>query len=259
MARLWLPRRKSGLRAKSTTPSFPRRRSRYCLEQGGLSPDQLDYVGFYDKPFLKFERLLETYLGFAPVGFVSFLQAMPVWLKQKLHLRRELNRGLQHQYGKRYVSREHHESHAASAFFPSPFDEAAILTVDGVGEWATASYGVGQGNRISTDTRTAFPAFAGSVVFGLYLFLRLSVNSGEYKLMGLAPYGEPKYADLILERMIDLKDDGSFRMDMSYFNYCQGTDDDGPQIRIGCSVVLPASRKRRSPSAKWTWRLRSNK
>jgi len=207
---------------KKHDPEFPAKAVEFCLKQAGLTPDQLDYVGFYDKPFLKFERLLETYLGFAPQGFVSFLKAMPVWLKQKLHLRSEINRGLQDQYGKRFIFTEHHESHAASAFFPSPFDEAAILTVDGVGEWATASYGVGQGNQISLTHELHFPHSPGLLYSAFTYFCGFRVNSGEYKLMGLAPYGEPKYTDLIFERIIDLKDDGSFRMDMSYFNYCQG-------------------------------------
>jgi len=201
---------------------FPAHAVRYCLEEGGLGPEQLDYVGFYDKPFLKFERLLETYLAVAPAGFPSFLQAIPVWLKQKLHLRRELNRGLEHAYRRRYVFTEHHQSHAASAFFPSPFDEAAILTVDGVGEWATASFGVGRGNRIELTHELHFPHSLGLLYSAFTYFCGFRVNSGEYKLMGLAPYGEPKYADVILRELIDLKDDGSFRMDMSYFNYCEG-------------------------------------
>ncbi|NLF68704.1 MAG: carbamoyltransferase [Candidatus Anammoximicrobium sp.] len=201
---------------------FPRHAIEYCFQEAGIGPEDLDYVGFYDKPFLKFERLLETYLAFAPSGFRSFLSAMPVWLKQKLHLRRELNQGLRHAYRKQYVFTEHHESHAASAFFPSPFDEAAILTMDGVGEWATASYGVGRGNRITLTHELHFPHSPGLLYSAFTYFCGFRVNSGEYKLMGLAPYGEPKYADLILDKLIDLKPDGSFRMDMSYFNYCQG-------------------------------------
>lgn len=201
---------------------FPVQAIEYCLQEAGIGPEQLDYVGFYDKPFLKFERLLETYLAFAPSGFRSFLCAIPVWLKQKLHLRRELNQGLQHAYRKQYVFTEHHESHAASAFFPSPFDEAAILTVDGVGEWATASYGYGRGNRMTLTHELQFPHSPGLLYSAFTYFCGFRVNSGEYKLMGLAPYGEPKYADLILDKLVDLKPDGSFRMDMSYFNYCQG-------------------------------------
>ncbi len=201
---------------------FPVNAIEYCLNEAGIEAGDLDYVGFYDKPFLKFERLLETYLAFAPVGFYSFLKAIPVWLRQKLYLRRELNRGLKHAYNKRYVFTEHHESHAASAFFPSPFSEAAILTVDGVGEWATASYGIGKDNRITLTHELHFPHSPGLLYSAFTYFCGFRVNSGEYKLMGLAPYGEPKYVDLILEKLIDLKEDGSFRMDMSYFNYCQG-------------------------------------
>jgi carbamoyltransferase len=201
---------------------FPIKSIESCLKQAGLEAEQLDYVGFYDKPFLKFERLLETYLAYAPVGFKSFLQAMPLWLRQKLHLPREMSRGLGGRYGKRYVFTEHHESHAASAFFPSPFEEAAILTFDGVGEWATASWGIGRGNRIELKQEMRFPHSLGLLYSAFTYYTGFTVNSGEYKLMGLAPYGEPKYVDLILGKLIDLKDDGSFRMDMSYFNYCQG-------------------------------------
>ncbi len=207
---------------KKHDPDFPRNAVEYCLREAGLSAEQLDYVGFYDKPFLKFERLLETYLAFAPQGFPSFLKSIPVWLKQKLHLRREMNRGLGHRYKKRYIFTEHHESHAASAFFPSPFEEAAILTVDGVGEWATASLGVGRGNRIELTHDLQFPHSPGLLYSAFTYFCGFRVNSGEYKLMGLAPYGEPKYVDLILDKIVDLKEDGSFRMDQSYFQYCQG-------------------------------------
>lgn len=207
---------------KKHDADFPTQAVQYCLSAAGLRPDQIDYVGFYDKPLLKFERLLETYLGFAPAGFQSFLQAMPVWLRQKLYLPRELNRGLGGAYRKRYVFTEHHESHAASAFFPSPFDEAAILTLDGVGEWATASAGVGRGNQISLTHELRFPHSLGLLYSAFTYFCGFKVNSGEYKLMGLAPYGEPRYTAEILEHLIDLKPDGSFRMDLSYFNYCTG-------------------------------------
>ncbi|MBI4476876.1 MAG: hypothetical protein HY654_06855, partial [Acidobacteria bacterium] len=202
--------------------NFPVNAIHYCLREAGLQPADLSYVGFYDKPLLKFERLLETYLSFAPRGFQSFLQAMPLWLNQKLYLPREMSRGLQKQYTKRYVFTDHHESHAASAFFPSPFEEAAILTLDGVGEWATASFGSGRGNRITLTHELRFPHSLGLLYSAFTYFTGFKVNSGEYKLMGLAPYGEPIYAGLIRQRLIDLKDDGSFRMDMSYFNYCQG-------------------------------------
>ncbi len=201
---------------------FPVHAIEYCLSEAGLQAAELDYVGFYDKPFLKFERLLETYLAYAPRGFRSFLQAMPLWLKQKLYLPREINKGLNNAYKKRYVFTEHHESHAASAFFPSPFEEAAILTLDGVGEWATASYGVGRGNQITLTHELRFPHSLGLLYSAFTYYSGFKVNSGEYKLMGLAPYGEPTYAELIKEKLIDIKDDGSFRMDMSYFNYCAG-------------------------------------
>ena len=207
---------------KKHDEGFPKCAIDYCLAEGGLTAGDLDYVGFYDKPLLKFERLLETYLATAPAGFRSFLHAVPPWLRQKLYLPRELNRGLDYKYKKRYVFTEHHESHAASAFFPSPFDEAAILTLDGVGEWATAGFGSGRGNRIRLTHEMRFPHSLGMLYSAFTYFCGFRVNSGEYKLMGLVPYGEPKYADLILDRLIDLKRDGSFRMDMRYFNYCQG-------------------------------------
>ena len=201
---------------------FPVNALTFCLDEAGMQPEQLDYVAFYDKPFLKFERLIETYLAYCPVGFRSFLQAMPLWLHEKLHLPREMKKGLQGKYRKKFVFTEHHESHAASAFFPSPFDEAAILTLDGVGEWATASFGVGEGNRISLSHELRFPHSIGLLYSAFTYYCGFKVNSGEYKLMGLAPYGRPVYADRILQHLIDLKDDGSFRLDMSYFNYCQG-------------------------------------
>ncbi len=201
---------------------FPTHAIDYCLEEAGIKPSQLDHVAFYDKPLLKFERLLETYIAFAPSGFKSFIQAMPLWIRQKLHLPREMDRGLKHQYKGRYVFCEHHESHSASAFFPSPFEEAAILTLDGVGEWATASYGVGRGNHINVTHELHFPHSFGLLYTAFTYYCGFKPNSGEYKLMGLAPYGEPKYKDVILSRLIDLKPDGSLRMDMSYFNYCQG-------------------------------------
>ena len=201
---------------------FPVHAIDYCLTEAGLDPGQLDYVGFYDKPFLKFERLLETYLAFAPAGFRSFLTAMPLWLHQKLHLPREMTKGLKGRYKRRYTFTEHHESHAASAFFPSPFEEAAILTLDGVGEWATASCGYGRGNRITLTHELQFPHSLGLLYSAFTYFCGFKVNSGEYKLMGLAPYGEPKYQDLILDKLVHLKADGSFRMDLSYFSYCHG-------------------------------------
>jgi len=209
---------------------FPVNAIEYCLREAGISAEELDAVAFYDKPLLKFERLLETYFGYAPLGFRSFLKAMPLWLKQKLHLPREMDRGLNKAYKGRYIFTEHHESHAASAFFPSPFEEAAILTLDGVGEWATASYGIGRGNRIELTHELQFPHSLGLLYSAFTYFTGFRVNSGEYKLMGLAPYGVPRYKDRILDNLLDLKEDGSFRMDMSYFNYCQGLTMTGPKM-----------------------------
>ena len=209
---------------------FPQHAIDYCLAEAGLEPSDLDFVAFYDKPFLKFERLLETYLAYAPAGFGSFLKAMPLWMRQKLHLPREIRSGLGGAYRRRIVFTEHHESHAASAFFPSPFEQAAIMTLDGVGEWATASFGVGRGNRVELSHELRFPHSLGLLYSAFTYFTGFKVNSGEYKLMGLAPYGEPRYADLILDQLLDLKPDGSFRMDLSYFNYCQGLTMTGPKL-----------------------------
>ncbi|MCA8996076.1 MAG: carbamoyltransferase [Planctomycetaceae bacterium] len=206
---------------KKHDPEFPARAVQWCLSEAGITDAELDYVGFYDKPLLKFDRLLQTYLAVAPRGFWSFTKAIPVWLHQKLHLPREMRRHLPG-YRKRFVFTEHHESHAASAFFPSPFEEAAILTVDGVGEWATASLGVGQGNRIQLQGQLRFPHSLGLLYSAFTSYCGFRVNSGEYKLMGLAPYGEPRFVDVILRELIDLKPDGSFRMDQRYFNYCSG-------------------------------------
>ena len=202
--------------------AFPARAIEFCLKEGGVSSDDLDYVAFYEKPLTKFERLLETYLAYAPRGFGSFRMAMPVWLKDKLHLRRTLRRGLKGPTDARLIFTDHHESHAASAFFPSPFEEAAIVTLDGVGEWSTTTYGVGEGNRIRLMDHISFPHSLGLLYSAFTYYCGFKVNSGEYKLMGLAPYGSPVYQDLILDRLIDLKADGSFWLDMSYFNYCQG-------------------------------------
>ncbi len=200
--------------------SFPKHAVDYCLGEAGLSPAELDIVAFYDKPLLKFDRILETYLAYAPRGYELFLKGLPLWLKQKLHTPRELDRGLNGQYQGRYIFTRHHESHAASAFFPSPFDEAAILTLDGVGEWTTGSLGAGEGNQIRLLKELRFPHSIGLLYSAFTYFCGFRVNSGEYKLMGLAPYGEPRYAELIREKLIDLRPDGSFRMDMSYFAYC---------------------------------------
>lgn len=198
---------------------FPQNAVRYCLETAGIGTARLDHVVFYDKPLLKFERLLETTIAYAPRGFKQFLMGMPLWLKQKLYLPREMNRSLPGYTGG-YLFTEHHESHAASAFFPSPFEEAAILTLDGVGEWATASIGYGQGNRIELLKDLNFPHSLGLLYSAFTYFCGFKVNSGEYKLMGLAPYGEPRYADLIRDKLMDIKDDGSFRLNQDYFAYC---------------------------------------
>lgn len=203
-------------------PGFPKRAIEYCLSAAGMRAEDLNYVGFYDKPLVKFERLLETYLSFVPQGYRSFRQALPLWLKQKLFLPREIGRGLGGRYHGPYVFTDHHQSHAASAFFPSPFDEAAILTLDGVGEWSTTCFGVGRGNRIELTHEIRFPHSLGLLYSAFTYYTGFRVNSGEYKVMGLAPYGQPVYKDAILEKLLDLKEDGSFRLDMSYFNYCQG-------------------------------------
>ena len=202
--------------------SFPKNAIEFCLQEGDYLLDEIDQIIFYEKPFLKFDRLLETYLSFAPSGLYSFIKAMPQWLKQKLHLPREIKKGLPGKWNKSIVFTTHHESHAASAFFPSPFDEAAILTMDGVGEWDTATIGVGKGNTIKLLKSLEFPHSLGLLYSAFTYFCGFKVNSGEYKLMGLAPYGKPIYKDAILKHLIDIKEDGSFQMNLQYFNYCQG-------------------------------------
>jgi carbamoyltransferase len=208
-------------------PDFPALAAEYCLREGGIRPAELDYVVFYEKPMRKFERLLETYVAYAPEGFKSFAMAMPVWLREKLSQSKMIRKGLGG-VSAPLVFTDHHESHAASAFFPSPFDEAAILTLDGVGEWSTTAWGVGQGNRITLTGELQFPHSLGLLYSAFTYYCGFKVNSGEYKLMGLAPYGRPVYRDLILKHLIDLKEDGSFWMDMRYFNYCQGLTMTGP-------------------------------
>ncbi len=205
---------------KKHDPDFPTDAIAYCLQEGGLSAAELDYVAFYDKPFIKFERLLLTYLAYAPRGLVSFLKAMPLWLKRKLWLKDYIQNELG--FTGKVIFPEHHESHAASAFYPSPFTEAAFLTIDGVGEWATASYGVAFGNTLELRAELRFPHSLGLLYSAFTYFTGFKVNSGEYKLMGLAPYGEPVYADLIRRELLDLRDDGSFRLNMKYFDYCAG-------------------------------------
>ena len=202
--------------------SFPKNAIEFCLREGDCLLDEIDQIIFYEKPFLKFDRLLETYLSFAPSGLQSFIKAMPQWLKQKLHLPREIKRGLPGKWSKPIVFITHHESHAASAFYPSPFDEAAILTMDGVGEWDTATIGVGKGNTIKLLKSLEFPHSLGLLYSAFTYFCGFKVNSGEYKLMGLAPYGKPIYKDAILKHLIDIKEDGSFEINVQYFNYCQG-------------------------------------
>ena len=206
---------------KKHDEAFPAQATEYCLREGGLRPEDLDYVAFYEKPLRKFDRLLETYLALAPAGFPSFLRAVPVWLKDKLFLARRMREKLPG-YRRAFVYPSHHESHAASAFFPSPFQEAAILTMDGVGEWATASIGVGRGNRIELLRELHFPHSLGLLYSAFTYFCGFKVNSGEYKLMGLAPYGEPVFADLIRKHLVRIFDDGSIWMDQSYFHYAGG-------------------------------------
>jgi len=206
---------------KKHDDSFPTLAVDYCLKEAGITAGGLDYVAFYEKPLRKFDRLLETYLALAPAGFTSFLRAVPVWLKDKLFLAKRMRDKLPG-YRKAFVYPSHHESHAASAFFPSPFEEAAILTMDGVGEWATASIGVGRGNRIELLKELHFPHSLGLLYSAFTYFCGFKVNAGEYKLMGLAPYGEPVYVDLIRKHLVRIFDDGSIWMDQSYFNYAGG-------------------------------------
>ena len=212
---------------KKQDADFPVNAIDYCLDESGGTLANVDFVAFYDKPFLKFERLLETYLSFAPKGFTSFRIAMPLWLKEKLFqkdmLRKEFKKfDTDFDWQNKLLFTEHHQSHAASAFFPSPFDEAAVLTMDGVGEWATTSVAVGSGNKLNITKELHFPHSLGLLYSAFTYYTGFRVNSGEYKVMGLAPYGEPKYAQTIFDSLIDLKKDGSFRLDQSYFDYCTG-------------------------------------
>ncbi len=212
---------------KKHDAGFPLNAIDYCLDEAGCTLEQVDYITFYDKPFLKFERLLETYLAYAPRGFRSFAKAMPIWLKEKLFQKDLIRKQLKAQapaydWDKRLLFAEHHQSHAASAFFPSPFEEAVVLTMDGVGEWTTTSVGIGHGKDLEIVKELHFPHSLGLLYSAFTYYTGFRVNSGEYKLMGLAPYGRPRYRDLILDKLLDLKDDGSFRLDMSYFDYCTG-------------------------------------
>ncbi len=201
---------------------FPKHAVEYCLRTAGITAGQLDSVVFYEKPLLKLERLLETYLAYAPKGLRQFMKAVPVWCNQKLFIPREIDKGLGGDYSGPIHFCGHHESHAASAFFPSPFEEAAVLTVDGVGEWATTTWGVGRGNKLELKQEIRFPHSLGLLYSAFTYYTGFKVNSGEYKVMGLAPYGEPKYAKLIFDHLIDVKEDGSFWMDQSYFDYAAG-------------------------------------
>ena len=213
---------------KKHDSGFPSHAIAYCLSEAGIRAADLDHVVFYDKPFLKFERLLETYLAFAPRGFGSFVTSLPVWLKDKLFQKTVISDALKEEFGKdidwsaRLLFSEHHLSHAASAFFPSPFEEAAVLTMDGVGEWTTTSLAVGRGNTLSVEKEIHFPHSLGLLYSAMTYYTGFKVNSGEYKVMGLAPYGEPRFAKVIKDHLIDIKEDGSFHLDMSYFNYCTG-------------------------------------
>lgn len=213
---------------KKHDSAFPDRAISYCLKEAGITPHQVDYIVFYDKPFLKFERLFETYLAFAPKGLRSFITSMPVWLKDKLFQKSVITDALKDLWGKnikweeRLLFSEHHLSHAASAFFPSPFESAAVLTMDGVGEWTTTSLAIGQGNKLEVVKEIHFPHSLGLLYSAMTYYTGFKVNSGEYKVMGLAPYGKPFYVDLIKKHLIDIKEDGSFALDMSYFNYCTG-------------------------------------
>jgi carbamoyltransferase len=213
---------------KKHDESFPAEAIRYCLQEAGLTLADVTHIVFYDKPLIKFERLLETYLSYAPAGFQSFVKAIPVWLKEKLYLKKTLQRelaklgGMKESELPRLMFTEHHQSHAASAFFPSPFEKAAVMCLDGVGEWATSSVWLGEGNKLTPQWDINFPHSLGLLYSAFTYYTGFKVNSGEYKLMGLAPYGTPKYVDLILDNLIDIKEDGSFRLDMSYFNYAAG-------------------------------------
>ncbi|MFP7755207.1 carbamoyltransferase [Thermodesulfobacteriota bacterium B35] len=208
--------------------SFPAHAVDYCLRQGGIRADDLEVVAFYDKPFIKFERILKSYLAQAPAGLRSFLKAIPLWMKQKLWIRDDIARHVG--FDGKIIFPEHHQSHAASAFYPSPYREAAFLTIDGVGEWATTSFGTGRDNRLDIRAEIHFPHSLGLLYSAFTYYTGFKVNSGEYKLMGLAPYGEPEYRDLILEKLVDLKEDGSFRLNMEYFDYCTGLTMTGPRF-----------------------------
>jgi carbamoyltransferase len=217
---------------------FPKQAVSWCLSEAGIKLADVDQVVFYEKPLVKFERLLETYLGFAPKGLRSFLMAMPVWLTEKLNMKRQIKTALAELAGCRpkelppLLFAEHHHSHAASAFYPSPFQRAAVLCLDGVGEWATTSVWLGEGNKLTPKWQINFPHSLGLLYSAFTYYTGFKVNSGEYKVMGLAPYGEPKYVDAILNNLVDLKEDGTFRLDMSYFNFATGLTMTGPRFDV---------------------------
>ena len=205
---------------KKHDSAFPENAINFCMKDNGLTIEDIDIVAYYDKPFLTFERILETYLSYAPVGIRSFIKALPLWIKKKLWMKEVIRKELN--YNGKIVFPEHHESHAASAFFPSPFQEAAFITMDGVGEWTTTSYGIGKDNNLDIMAEIHFPHSLGLLYSAATYFTGFRVNSGEYKVMGLAPYGVPKYKDIIMKELIDLREDGSFMMNMDYFDYCVG-------------------------------------
>ena len=245
---------------KKHDAGFPRHAAAYCLEVAGCGMGGVDHVVFYDKPFLKFERLLETYLATAPKGFASFRMAMPVWIKEKLFQKSLLREKLHELAGGeawngRLLFTEHHLAHAASAFYPSPFKRAAILTMDGVGEWCTTSLGMGEDTRLEIRKEIHFPHSLGLLYSAFTYYTGFKVNSGEYKVMGLAPYGEPRYAQLILDHLIDVKPDGSFKLDQRYFNYTTGLTMTSPPS-TSCSAGRHAHPNHGSPSARWISRRR---
>jgi carbamoyltransferase len=213
---------------KKHDPAFPQLAAQYCLRAGGISIADVEFVAFYEKPFLKFDRIIHSYLAYAPAGLRSFLMAIPLWIRERIWMKELIQKELG--FTGKIIFPEHHESHAASAFFPSPYPEAAILTVDGVGEWTSTSFGTGSGNRVTMRSELQFPHSLGLLYSAFTYFTGFRVNSGEYKLMGLAPYGEPKYVDLILRELIDLKEDGSFRLNMAYFNYGVGLTMTNPRF-----------------------------
>ncbi|MEY2555932.1 MAG: carbamoyltransferase [Verrucomicrobiota bacterium] len=229
---------------KKHDATFPKNAVAYCLREGGLKVSDLNFVAFYEKPFLKFDRILHSYLAYAPSGLKSFLMAIPLWIRERIWMKELIRKELGCDC--KIIFLEHHESHAASAFLPSPFPEAAFLTIDGVGEWTTTSYGVGRGNRIQTLGELNFPHSVGLLYSAFTYFTGFRVNSGEYKMMGLAPYGEPKYVDLILRELIDLKSDGSFRLNMKYFNYGVGL------TMTNAAFIRLLGRSPRKPESKLT-------